>query len=382
MLVKRYDRAGISNTIITAEGFIRTDAVVTRSGVFIYRNADGSTRRELRHPDHVFKQDSLDSMKMIPVTMLHPKEGSVTAENAKALKVGFTGENVRVDGRNIRVSVVVTDSDAVQKVKGGTQELSLGYTVELERQDGKWDGQDYDHVQKNVTYNHLAIVPSARAGREARIVLDGEDAEMVDAGETKIEKQTHKSTGGIRMIKVNIDGLEYETAPEVAKALEKAQAHADELTGQVKTLTADVSKVQAAHDVLKEKLDAEEKVDKAAAIATAVSARLALVSNATPHLDEETLKKVNDMSDAEIKTAVILAHFPEAKLDGKDATYLEARYDAAIELKVDKAAEQNMAQQRQAVNADGTKGEKRVDAKASRDAFVAGLTNEWKTENK
>jgi len=38
-----------------------------------------------------------------------------------------------------------------------------------------------------------------------------------------------------------------------------------------------------------------------------------------------------DMSDADIKKAVILSVFPAAKLDGKDDAYLAARFDSAVE---------------------------------------------------
>ena len=38
-----------------------------------------------------------------------------------------------------------------------------------------------------------------------------------------------------------------------------------------------------------------------------------------------------DMSEKELKTAVILKKFPKANLDGKDDNYIQARFDAACE---------------------------------------------------
>src|SRR5271156_2344986 len=90
----RYDRGAVSKAIITDEGFLKAHAVVTRAGIFEYINADGSIRRELRHPNDVFQAESLGSMKMKPITNGHPAQKLVTSKNIKELAVGYTGETV------------------------------------------------------------------------------------------------------------------------------------------------------------------------------------------------------------------------------------------------------------------------------------------------
>ena len=94
--VIRYDRSSIGKTFKTSNGFLRTDAVITRTGIFKYKNPDGTIRRELRRPEEVFKQDALDSIKMIPVTNNHPylvsgdeNDKMVTTVNAGKYQVGF-----------------------------------------------------------------------------------------------------------------------------------------------------------------------------------------------------------------------------------------------------------------------------------------------------
>src|SRR5210317_192489 len=110
--MKRYDQAELVGKISkTDEGYLRGSAIVTRTGVFDYLNADGSIRRELRHPDHVFSKDSLSSLKMIPVTNNHPDERMVNAQNADRLSIGQTGESVAVDGRYVIASMTITHSD-------------------------------------------------------------------------------------------------------------------------------------------------------------------------------------------------------------------------------------------------------------------------------
>jgi len=73
----------------TSEGYLRGEAIVSRAGVFKYRNVDGSIRGELRHPDDVFNNDSLSTLKMIPITIDHPPE-FVNASNAHKYQVGYT----------------------------------------------------------------------------------------------------------------------------------------------------------------------------------------------------------------------------------------------------------------------------------------------------
>ena len=69
----RYDKGLVrGETEITEEGYIKARAIVTRCGVFLYKNADGTVRKELRHPDDVLVQDSLESIKMIPVVNISP----------------------------------------------------------------------------------------------------------------------------------------------------------------------------------------------------------------------------------------------------------------------------------------------------------------------
>ena len=43
-----------------------------------------------------------------------------------------------------------------------------------------------------------------------------------------------------------------------------------------------------------------------------------------------------DMSDMDIKKAIIASTFPKANFDGKDDVYIQARYDAAVEMLCEK----------------------------------------------
>jgi hypothetical protein len=358
----RYDTGEVKGKASrTDEGYVRAEAIVTRTGVFAYRNADGSTRRELRHPDDVFERASLDSMKMIPITNNHPTNKLVNSDNAKELTIGGIGENISVDGKFVLASMVITHKDGVDSIDLGRKELSLGYTVDLEKVDGEYNGERYDHRQRNIRYNHLAIVDRARAGAAARIHLDTGDATQTE----------NPNEGNIKMKKVTLDGIEYDAAPEVANALAKAtkkateaQAKLDAANEALNDAQKTASKLEAERDDLQEKVSA--KTD-AAELQKAVKARVELESVATKVLKADAAKDVSEMVDIEIKKAVIMAKNPSANLDGKDETYIQARFDAVAEAV---ASEKTTADQRVSMG-ERADASKKADADESQSAFDA-----------
>ena len=372
----RYDRGEVRKSFKNEDGFLVVDAVVTRTGVFDYRNADGTIRRELRHPDDVFKADSLKSMEMLPITLLHPQQKVVTSENSKELSVGFTGETLQNDGKFITARLKITAQSAIDAIeKEDIKELSLGYSVMLDTQSGVFEDQAYDAVQTDITYNHLAIVPKGRAGAKASIVLDSEDAiQHIDD-----QKQpTHKPKKGDRMVKHNLDGIEYECSPEIKNHITKSDSAMESLKNDKKDLEKSNSELQANLDAANEKLSKSEKVDHKEEIAKAVEARVKLLSIANDRLDEESLKGIELKSDEEIKKAVILSVSPEAKLDEKDAAYIDARFDGALETKVEKAdsvSDQLSSMHRKDSNS--SESSKAFNSDEARKEHVKSLTTAW-----
>jgi Uncharacterized protein conserved in bacteria len=112
----------------TAEGFLIARAPVTSIGVFSYRNPDGSERRELRLPEEVFAEESLASLKMKPLTLLHPDE-KVTPENVGKLSVGSVGSDVTSDSYRVYVSLTATKKDAVDAVENGSARSFLAAMI-------------------------------------------------------------------------------------------------------------------------------------------------------------------------------------------------------------------------------------------------------------
>ena len=410
--LKRFDNIDNSQWMTTPfertnEGFLKGRAIVTSIGVFSYKRADGTIQRELRLPEEVFSPLTLNSMKLKPVTLNHPIE-LVTSDNADKLQVGSLGDNPSwtkewhdrnweevTDGINCAIDMIVTKKDAVDAVLNGKQSLSMGYTCDLEMaQPGStWCGVEYDFIQRNIRYNHCAIVDSARAGDNAKIELraDSEDAVLEDIMVTKIDGGTKMS-----LKKIKLDGIEYEAEESVIKALNAEKARADaaendacetkksmdkkvaDFEKKVTEFEKRISELEAERDSAKEKKDAAEaelaKIKADAADPThldaAVKAKIELLHNA----EKAKVEVKEDMSDMDIKKAIITSQFPKANFDGKDDIYIQARYDSAVEMMVEK----NDAAIRQATS--DTPPETRVDENDAREKMIQRMKNHGKEE--
>ncbi len=218
----RWDRATIrKKPVRTPEGFLKVEASATRTGVFQYRNGDGSIRRELRHPKDVLDGESLDTMKMIPVTNGHPPTVLVDSNSARRFSVGSTGENVRPDGTFLVVPIVITDQDAIADIEDGRRFVSMGYQADLLPERGKYDGEEYDARQTKIRYNHLALVDAARAGPDATVHMDAADAVQVYPDDPDAGNRTDKA------IPFKAYRLDPESAPwDAAKEVRDADADA------------------------------------------------------------------------------------------------------------------------------------------------------------
>lgn len=330
--VRRFDRSSI---IVKRrdDGVIAGEAIATRAGVFKYRQPDGTIRAEFRPPAEVFKSDSMASARMVPITDRHP-EAFVTPDNAKELSVGFTGENVRADGDNLVVPVNINTAQGIAAVDGGRSELSFGYTCKVDEIAGEWNGEPYTHAQSDIKYNHLALVEQGRAGHVASLRLDAEDAVMT------IVEDHRKESRDMKKVKLD-NGIEYDCAPEVAVEFDQVRAQRDEAVEKRDGLQKQIDAVTAERDEFKARAEKAEKIDHSEAIANGVKSRLDVLAKASKVVSDEVKAKLDGMSDAEIRAAVISAKYPDLDLAGKSPEYVAARFDAIIESAGDGQAQNN-----------------------------------------
>lgn len=314
----RTDRAAYKFTK-TPDGFLQGTAVVSRAGVFSYQNEDGSIRKELRHPDDVLSAESLETLKLKPVTDEHPTQ-MVTPETVKELQVGMTGETVTVDGQNIVATFVVNDASAIEAIESGRKrEVSLGYMVDLVEESGEYNGERYDYRQTAVRYNHLALVPRGRAGN-ARINMDGAAVQLVTGGDEMAEKA---------MKTVRLDGIDYEAAPEVVNRLDALEAQVKQGETALQEGKAQAEKAQAALDELKKRNDALLEQLKPEALDVIVNERVALVEAVRKVAGAEA--KLDGLSAKEMQLFAIKAKHADFNAEGRSDEYIAARFDAIVE---------------------------------------------------
>lgn len=332
--VARFDRGTIKgDAVVTDEGYIRANAVVTRTGIFLYQNPDGTVRRELRHPDDVWDVNSINSMQMIPVTDGHPIEKLVTSENAHRLAIGYTGESIKKDEDHVMAKFVITHRDGVNSVQNyGRKELSLGYTVDLDETPGEYEGERYDARQSNIRYNHLAIVDKARAGGEARIALDSADAIEIYKEVVEMSKRKIKIDNEEVMVEENTASY----IEKLLKDLENLEEEKNRVEEEIKMIAEKLEKAEGERDSSRDTISSMEMKSKemnsdSESFKKAVCERIKLYKIADRHLDSSVIAKLDSMSDLEIKKHIIKTCRKSVNLDGKSHVYLDAMFDTILD---------------------------------------------------
>lgn len=227
----RYDRGGtLRPPTTTPQGFLRVDGHAARVGIYEYRRADGSIQRELRSHKEVMHPDSLASYQDASVTLGHPAEEEVTADNVRKHEVGTVSGAARQDGDAVAVSLTVKDAKAIKQIRSGTQELSPGYKIKLDETPGfapeyatpsNPTGR-YDAVQREIRVNHQAVVPRARGGSGMRLRMD--DAEIVlpaERNEDTLAAAEHRRLSGSMFRGPDHEGLPLENAAHVRAAMSR-----------------------------------------------------------------------------------------------------------------------------------------------------------------
>lgn len=235
---------------------MRVAANFTRVGVLPY--SDGERQwAELRPPEEVFKPESLATLAGRPATNLHPEARKVTADNWKQLAVGHVGDDVGHDDTFVTGHVRIEDAATVQAVDAGDRrDLSCGYDCVLDPTPGEYQGQRYDAVQRDIRYNHVALLPPGRgrAGPSVSLRLDGAAIEVSRAdAQGNAMKKVIKIKG--REYRVDDDG----ELAQAQGAADAGQSAEDKLSAALATSEDALKKALAELAGLKAAMDANAK---------------------------------------------------------------------------------------------------------------------------
>lgn len=319
------DKASVGAIKETKEGYLVATARVARTGTQIYLArelgdiaiaagfAPDSPVRVYRSPEEVFHKDSLASITRVPVTIDHPGE-DVSAANWGSLSVGDVGDAYATEPEWVVVNPMIKDAAAVQAARTTHRQISMGYDAQVVK---ARDGIDADFEVKTIRYNHLALVPSARAGDKARIG-DSWGASPIDDSQPG---GMPKTEGGLKMpdlktlvlgdsavqVAVADAAVIEKFKTDTAQALKDAEAkHATMLAEkdeQIGKLKADLVKAQDAA-----KIDVDALVAARADLLGKIKAIDASIDTA-------------GKSDAELRKAAVAAKLGDAMV--KDASEAE-----------------------------------------------------------
>lgn len=325
----RTDKLGRVNKFDkTPQGGIAAPSYLTRTGVFVYmQNIGGKVVpfRELRHPDEVFRADSLATLAAAPVTRGHPA-GGVTAKTWKLHAIGHVDDNPHADGAYVAATVRVQDESAVHDVEDGKLlEFSCGYECEVvpAPPGAEYNGERYDGVQRNIRYNHVGMGPAnwGRAGNEVRLRADSGDAVAADCYDSENKEDSTMMTAE-ELATLNAAQLKAATADNLKLQLDAANGRADGLQGKVDSLTAQVATMPA----LKLKADAADaltgKLDRL------VAERATLLDQARSVLGKDF--KADGKSTREIQVAALKKLNAKFNDTGKSDEYVAGRFDSTV----------------------------------------------------
>ena len=362
------------------DGTLTARSIITSIGVFPYRQPDGSIRRELRLPEEVFSKETLDSFNGLPIYVGHrmgkdglEKDQAKRDEWAVGIARNPVGDNVYVAS-----DIQITKEDGINAVKSGIRSFSVGYTCDVESESGVWGGMAFDAIQRKIRGDHLALCGVGRAGDVAVLRMDSAEMVVEEKAAVAVENKDTKKEDRMaeNMKTIQLDSVDYQAEEAVISAYKSEKARADSLVDELATKQKSISTLEAERDSAKEKLDALEakvadlekaKLDEAE-INKRVEARMNLIALA----GEAKAEVKADMSDLEIKKAIVMAVYPKTNLDGKDEVYISARVDCAREdLSVEK--EKTADASVMGANAPAVKNDNADSAKSAYDKMIERL---------
>lgn len=164
--------------------WIIRDNPIIKTGVFPYLGRQISPDinptqiyNVLRPEDELFKEKTINSFNMLPITIGHALLGSkdegLTPPEEKGIE-GTTGEHAKRTGDKMTNTIKLYSERIKDEINNGKKELSAGYFCDFMPESGTYQGRHYDYVQRNIDGNHIALVEKGRNGSDVRVMDSAE----------------------------------------------------------------------------------------------------------------------------------------------------------------------------------------------------------------
>lgn len=179
MLKDKFKKTFDKKEIDKNEYWLIKNNPMTKIGVFPYLGSQISPELEpnkvygvLRSKEELTRPETLKSLELIPLinehTMIGNKEGMTPAEDVGV--EGVTGTNVQINKPFITNDLKIFSENLKQEIESGKKDLSMGYRCRYELTPGEFEGQHYDAIQRDILYNHIALVDEGRMGSDVRVM--------------------------------------------------------------------------------------------------------------------------------------------------------------------------------------------------------------------
>lgn len=346
------------------------DNPITKVGVFPYLG------REIGAPDAdriymVYRpQEELETPETIASANLVPwideheflgKDG--TPPEKKGVQ-GTTGESARFDYPYIRNSIRAYSGFMQNLIDRGKVELSPSYRCRYEFSEGVFDGQQYDAIQRDIRFNHLASVKEGRTGPDVAvqdcltITYDSAEfinmeitPEMEQAFRALIEKILAEKAAAVSDNDPNkeaatdaevpdpaaVTPAEKDAVEETAAAAEQATSAVESATAAIEEVTAALEEVQAAAEEVKAAPTADSKKALDAAMAKLGAAKNKIAARAA---DAQVMGMIGTLQ-SQVKAndaAAVIKQIADRDALVKRVTPFIGAFDSALLLSADHVA--------------------------------------------
>ncbi len=256
------------------------------------------------------------------VTMLHPAEHYNHGGNAKSIG---TIKSARVDGDHVIAEFEITDEDALNEIRLGTRDLSLGY-------DARCDESGY---QIDITVDHLALVPVGRCTScELRADCGCESTETIVEPVVVDEVKVRTDVASPIIACTCHDDAVTPTLDSIQEAcqtsgMEELQKQLDEALAKASKAEADLTAANAARDAEKLRADNAETAKNEFEVVAQNATKDAEKAQADLVAATEAAKVEADKVRADAAESVTVA-VATAIADAKARTVLEATASSVL----------------------------------------------------
>lgn len=314
---------------LDSDGMLRCTTNVIRKSVLPYSVEDvgEDVPEELKDRETIYlylpddeleKAESLQSLEGKPIALDHKWQiggsinsvGSVAGQPTYDKQSGF-----------LMADILVTDPYAIKRITDddGPEKLieqSAAYKSYIDWTPGRTDdGQYYDGIQRDIKYNHIALLPEGkgRAGKEVRILNKDMRAKMSEYTSVKI------GNSRVRVLNEDVDKLEDEMDKkdkEVKNADNKDEEKMKETQNSLEETKENLQKMKNENDGLKAEIstlkNAISESKSSTVMANAINKALEdqktsmkILNSFAPNISEKEKEEIKNVYGDDLKREVI-----------------------------------------------------------------------------